>query len=217
VIADSRRIAPGALLARVNGGNLGGALPLRGAAGARRTGGCGYRTCWTVHGAKRERGCGPTGSPVRTRARGTGGGVCAWRVLGRGRVFFAEVEVGEVGLRSVGGESDGGLERLVERERVAVKRREPGGEHRAETFPDDSSEGFRPPGGASASLRAIRSVPRVAGEAVGVEHEGGGPLAGGLRDAAGWVWVLERPVGFGVVDCVPGDGFGGGAPSAPAG
>ncbi len=33
-----------------------------------------------------------------------------------------EVEVGEVGLRTVVGELDGGLERLVEHERVAVKR-----------------------------------------------------------------------------------------------
>jgi len=42
---------------------------------------------------------------------------------------------------------------------------------------------------------------------VGVEHEGGGRPAGELGDAAEWVWVVERPVGFGVVDCVPGDGL----------
>jgi len=51
--------------------------------------------------------------------------------------------------------------RRGERERVAVKRRELWGEHRAQAFPDGRSEGFRPPGGASASLRAMRSVPRV--------------------------------------------------------
>ena len=39
---------------------------------------------------------------------------------------FAEVEVGEVGLRAVGGELDAGLEWFVEHERVAVEGREAG-------------------------------------------------------------------------------------------
>jgi len=137
VIADNRRIAPAAQLARVNGGNRGST-----AASRRRrcptdgavvtvTGRAGQST-----ERKRERGCGSTGPPVRTPTHGTGGGVCAWRALRRGRVFFAEVEVGEVGLRSVGGESGGGLERLVDDEGVAVKGGEEGGEHGSEELPD---------------------------------------------------------------------------------
>ena len=49
------------------------------------------------------------------------------RWLCRCRVgLVGEVEVGEVGLCPVGGELDGGLERLVEHERVAVKGGEAG-------------------------------------------------------------------------------------------
>jgi len=54
------------------------------------------------------------------QASGREAKVGPWSGLCRGRVFLAEVEVGEVGLRSVGGESDGGLQWLVEHERVAV-------------------------------------------------------------------------------------------------
>ena len=39
---------------------------------------------------------------------------------------IGKVEVGEVGLRPVGGKLNGGLERFVENERVAVKRGEAG-------------------------------------------------------------------------------------------
>jgi hypothetical protein len=118
----------------------------------------------------------------------------------------------------VGGDLDAGLNPFVEHERVAMKRRELWGEHRAETFPTAAPRGSaRPAAVGELAGHAIGAEGVGAGDAGGVEHERGGPPAGELRDPAEWAGVLERPVGFGVVDSVPGDRFGGGAPSAAVG
>ena len=74
--------------------------------------------------------------PPAPGAGGTGGTAFA-PLLCRCRLgVVGEVEVGEVGLCPVGGEFDGGLVRLVEHERVAVKSGEAGGEHGSEELPD---------------------------------------------------------------------------------
>jgi hypothetical protein len=46
-----------------------------------------------------------------------------------------------------------------------------------------------------------------AGDAVGVEYEGGGPARGEVRDAAEWVWVVERAMELSVDDRVDLPGF----------
>ena len=77
-----------------------------------------YRTCWTAYAEKGGgRECLPPRVLAGREARRSRRWLCRCR-LG----FVGEVEVGEVGLCPVGGELDGGLERFVKHERVAVKR-----------------------------------------------------------------------------------------------
>ena len=85
----------------------------------------GYRTCWTVSASKKGRALGLP--PRACWLGGTGGRAVRAAGYAAARLgVVAEVELGEVGLGAVDGELDGGLERLVEHERVAVQGREAG-------------------------------------------------------------------------------------------
>jgi hypothetical protein len=107
--------------------------------------GAGCRGCWTARLRKEEEADGQ-GLLPRTRGARTGG--WGWDAARYAAAASApRSRSGEIGLPAVGGDLDAALNPFVERERVAMKRRELGGEHRAETFPDGRSEGFRPPGG----------------------------------------------------------------------
>ena len=92
-------------------------------------------------------------------------------------------------------------------------------EHRAQKFPDSRCEGFRPPGSASASLRAMRSVPRVLvwGMPLGSSTNAPARLSVGcamLRSGSG---SASARLGSASWTRFPVTGFGGGAPSAAVG
>ena len=166
-----------------------------------------FRTCWTACARKRGRAEREASRPALWA--GTGGGV---RVVGLCRcraALVAEVEVGEVGLAAVGGEVDGGLEWLVEHERVAVKRGEAGESIGRRNSQTAARSGLSPPGQRVGELagHAFGAERFGAGDAVGVEYERGGPAGGELRDAAERVRVVERALEFGVEDRVGLAGF----------
>ena len=81
---------------------------------------------------------------------------------------------------------------------------EPRGEHRAQELPDGGAQGVLAAGQCVAQLaRHPLAAERLgAGDAVGVEHEGGAPAGDELGDRAQRVGVCERALEFGVGDRV---------------
>ena len=101
-------------------------------------------------------------------------------------------------------EVDGGLDALVDDERVAVERDERGREHRPHELPHGGAERALATGERVAELARHALGPQRfgAGDGGGVEHEGGCPAGGELGDASERVGVVERAFELGVDDCV---------------